>query len=74
VKVQSFEQGDVESNITEPQAPSKLSTAADAQTTGAGIDTRGEEPHYLAMASTLENTLKSSSKDAQTYVVLSVRP
>lgn len=73
MKVQSPEQRDVESDATEPQAPSKLSAAADVQTTGAGTDTGDEELHHSAAASTIENTPKSPSRDdAQTQVVPSV--
>jgi hypothetical protein len=80
VNVQSPEQGGVErgtkasSDATEPHAPSKPS-AANVQTTGAGTDAGGKEPHHPATASTLENTPKSPPSDyAQTHVVPSIEP
>jgi hypothetical protein len=81
VNVQSPEQEDVEritkasSDATELYAPSKQSAAGDVQTTGAGTEAGGKEPHHPAAASTLENTPKSPpSDDAQKHVVLSIEP
>ena len=81
MKVQSAEQGDVKcdtkasSDATRPHAPSKPSAAADVQTTGAGTDAGGKEPHHPAAASTLENTPKyPPTDDAQTHVIPSIEP